>query len=184
MFSAVLDANVLFSSYLRDLILSLASEGLFEALWSEMILIEVARSLAKVYPESETSQLRMLEQLRTGFPESIVTGFEHIIGTLGCRDTNDEHVLAAAITAKAKWLVTFNVRDFPESSQAASHPEVIHPDPFLVLLAQTHPERFMAAIATLLAEYKNPMLNLSDFARRLENAQCPQIAALLARIRP
>ena len=71
MLSAVLDANVLFSSYLRDLMLSLASEGLFEALWSEMILIEVARSLAKVYPESETSQLRMLEQLRTGFPESV-----------------------------------------------------------------------------------------------------------------
>jgi predicted nucleic acid-binding protein len=180
MFTAVLDTNVLFSSYLRDAMLALSHEGLFEALWSDKILIELGRSLAKVYPDSKTSHLRMLKQLRLGFAESIVTGYEHLIGTLGCRDSNDEHVLAVAFTVNAECLVTFNVRDFPTTGKSESNPNIIHPDDFLVLLARAHPERFMAAIASFLLRYKSPKLGFSDFVECLESAQCTKIAALLS----
>jgi hypothetical protein len=43
--AAVLDANVLFPFQLRNLLLHLAVDGLFEPLWSEQIVDECVRNL-------------------------------------------------------------------------------------------------------------------------------------------
>ena len=44
-----------------------------------------------------------------------VKRYSDLIPKLELPDANDRHVLAAAIRGKASYIVTFNLKDFPES---------------------------------------------------------------------
>ena len=46
-FVALLDANVLYTAYLRDLLLRLAQASVYQPRWSAEILDEVARNVKK-----------------------------------------------------------------------------------------------------------------------------------------
>lgn len=49
-FTVVYDANVLYPSMLRDVLIRLASLGNFQARWTDLILDEVFRNLKKNRP--------------------------------------------------------------------------------------------------------------------------------------
>ena len=53
--------------------------------------------------------------MTAAFPEALVTGYESLIKNMTC-DEKDRHVLAAADYLPAQTLVTFNTKDFPETS--------------------------------------------------------------------
>ena len=73
---AVLDANVLYPFQLRNLLLWLAEEGLYEPLWSEPILVEVRRSLRRQAKLEETQLDHLESQMRRAFPEAWGSGFQ------------------------------------------------------------------------------------------------------------
>jgi hypothetical protein len=119
-FAAVLDACVLWPSLQRDLLLSLAVEGLYRPLWSDVLLDEVEdNEAAKLVRRGSTQEdaLRRASFLRRemvrAFPDAIVAAFEPLEGTFGLPDPDDEHVVAAAVLGAAGAIVTHNVRDFP-----------------------------------------------------------------------
>ena len=60
-----------------------------------------------------------------------VTGFEPFIDKLELPDSNDRHVLAAAIRCNADAIVTFNLKDFPISVLKPHGIDVLHPDDFI-----------------------------------------------------
>ena len=119
-YTAILDACVLYPATLRDLLLSLARDGLFHARRSERIQDEWVRSLLKRRPELEEAALRRTcELMARAVPDSVVKGFEDIEpGLQGLPDPEDRHVLAAAICGHADAIVTFNLADFPASALA------------------------------------------------------------------
>jgi hypothetical protein len=47
-------------------------------------------------------------------------------------DSDDRHVLAAALHAGAQGIVTFNVDDFPRATLHAYQVEALHPDRFVL----------------------------------------------------
>jgi len=54
-----------------------------------------------------------------------------LISNLELPDTNDRHVLAAAIRAGAQAIITFNLKDFPDDILAQYGIEAMHPDAFI-----------------------------------------------------
>lgn len=52
---AVLDANVLHPASLRDLLLRMVAEGLFQARWTDRILDETFDSVLRVRPDLDPS---------------------------------------------------------------------------------------------------------------------------------
>lgn len=121
MFGAVLDANVLVPSMLRDALLTLGAGGMYAPLWSPVILEETERTIrnlreAKGHDLDETDLYvtRLFSEMQRNFPDATVLGWEHLEGTFGLPDPDDEHVVAAAAHAKAGVIVTGNLRDFPE----------------------------------------------------------------------
>ena len=94
---AVLDANVLFPFRKRDILLRFCHAGLFQARWSEQILDEWTRNLLDQKPQLEDSIRSQLRAMKTHFPEALVTGYEPLVIALDLPDTDDRHVLAAAI---------------------------------------------------------------------------------------
>lgn len=91
-----LDACVLVPYPLVSTLLTMAESELFEPRWSEQILAEVERTLTgKLGVDAGRAEDR-LAQMRAGFPESSVHGFEDLVEEMTC-EANDRHVLAAAV---------------------------------------------------------------------------------------
>lgn len=122
MFGAMLDANVLVPSLLRDILLTLGAGGMYRPMWSPVILSETRHAIhqlrdAKGHDSAKTKAyiVHLLSEMERNFPDASVTGWEHLEGTFGLPDPDDEHVVAAAAQGQAGVIVTDNLRDFPEA---------------------------------------------------------------------
>ena len=130
-FVIIYDACVLYPAPLRDLLMRLATTGLFAARWTEQIHDEWTRSLLKKRPELADALSRTVTLMNQAVPDALVTGHEPLIPALELPDPDDRHVLAAGIRAGAQLVVTFNLKDFPEEILAGFGIEAVHPDTFL-----------------------------------------------------
>ncbi len=137
MFAVVLDTCVLWPSLQRDFLLSLAIEGLYRPLWSDMILEELefheARKLVQrgdADPVGAAARAqRLVRMMRSAFDDALVEGWESLEGTFGLPDPDDEHVLAAAVIGGAGAIVTNNYKDFP-LDLVPKHIQVLEPSQF------------------------------------------------------
>lgn len=173
------DANCLHKLYLRNLFLTLANNQLIEIRWSYEVLAEVVVSLERRYPDSALLIRRNILKLSDSFPDALVKGFEDLIGSLGCRDPEDEHVLAAAVRSRVDFLATFNLKDFPKSFRGDHELKVLHPDELLTSLAAVSPVEFFIAVATWVDYFQNPPLSIEESAETLIRAGCPNTAKIL-----
>lgn len=132
-FVVVYDANVLYPSTLRDVLIHVSLTTLVQAKWSEQILEETFRNLKADRPDLDPVRLdRTRELMRTAVRDCLVTGYEPLINAVKLPDPDDRHVVAAAVRARAQVIVTFNLDDFPAAALAPWDLEAKHPDDFLV----------------------------------------------------
>jgi predicted nucleic acid-binding protein len=148
-FKVVLDACVLANYGVANLLLLLAEKPrLYLPLWSEEILAETRRTqIGRLrWPERIADSFEV--QLRCEFPESLVTGYEHLME--GCtNDPKDRHVLACAIQSKAEVILTFNLRDFGEESLSPWHITATHPQDYLLMLFELEPLQVMHQLGAI-----------------------------------
>ncbi len=145
----LLDACVLFPTVMREMLLGVAEAGLFQPLWSERILEEWARAARKIGPGGEAAARIDVALLRDRFPGAIVAPAPGLETRLHLPDSNDLHVLAAAITGSADVLLTMNARDFPRGTLAGEGLERRDPDSFLWQLWSQHPDTVANAAEAL-----------------------------------
>ncbi len=113
-FVVVYDANVLYPSTLRDVLIHVALTDLVQAKWTEEILDEVFRNLKHNRPDLNPAKLERTRRLmRDAVPDCMVSGHTPLIDALKLPDPDDRHVLAAAIRARAQVIVTCDQDDFP-----------------------------------------------------------------------
>lgn len=108
----VLDACVLYPADIRDTLLRGADEELLRPCWSERILDEVTRNLVADGRMSVLQAERLVSTMSDAFPEALVTGYQSIESKM-TNHPKDRHVVAAAVAAQARVIVTFNSR-FPK----------------------------------------------------------------------
>jgi hypothetical protein len=168
--AVVYDACVLYPAPLRDLLVQLATIGIFRAKWTELIHNEWTRNLLIKRPDLNADRLARLRVLMNeNIPDSLVTDFEDLIPTLELPDPDDRHVLAAAIRADAKIIVTFNLKDFPASILVQSGIVAQHPDVFVGDLIDLYPQQVLQAVDRILARLKNPPQTLDNYLETLVN---------------
>ncbi len=130
--TVVYDACVLYPAPLRDFLLHLALTELFQARWSIDIHTEWIESLLARRPDLSRAQLERTRRLMDqSVPGGLVAGYEDLISDLELPDSNDRHVLAAAIRCQAQVIVNFNPSDFPVAALAPLQVEAQHPDCFV-----------------------------------------------------
>ena len=128
---AILDACVLVQAPLRDTLLRLAEPpSLYRPVWSEEIIAEMKRALEKQIGLAPNKTAYLERELRRHFPDSWVTGFEPLVRKM-TNDEKDRHVLAAAVRAGAKVIITFNKRHFQPASTSPWNVEAVGPAAFL-----------------------------------------------------
>ena len=112
---------------------------------------------------------------------TLVTGYEPLIGTLELPDTDDRHVLAAAIRCGAQYIVTDNLADFPADVLSQFDIEAIDADGFLSRTFDLYPSDALGVLRTLRKAYSNPPFTPPEFVRDLtakgSPAGCPDRGA-------
>ena len=112
--------------------------GSFRPLWSPDVQQEWVRNLLQKRSDLSETQLEYTRlQMNRAFPEACVHGYSSLIEEIGgLPDPDDRHVVAAAYVGGAEYIVTENVRDFPEGALEVFELEAIKPDAFLMLLVE------------------------------------------------
>jgi predicted nucleic acid-binding protein len=170
MINVVYDACILYSAPLRDFMIHLAEEKMFCACWSNMIHEEWIRSVLRNRTDLKREHLERTRRAMDNYAENcLITGFEYLIDTLQLPDKNDRHVLAAAIHVNAKYIVTFNLVDFPKSIVTQYGIKVITPDDFICYWIRLMPEKVLMAAAKHRANLKNPPKSVEQYLATLAN---------------
>ena len=168
-FTAVYDACVLYPAPLRDFLMWLALSGRFRARWTQEIHREWKRNLLKNRTNLTIEQLdRTSELMDRAIPDACVYDFEDLITGLSLPDTNDRHVLAAAIRCGAGVIVTFNLKDFPDTCLAPYGVEVQHPDEFVENLFHLDQAVVIAAAQRQRQQLKLPPIAVEPFLDLLQ----------------
>jgi predicted nucleic acid-binding protein len=163
-FTVLYDACVLYPAPLRDLLMQLAVIDLFRARWTNQIHDEWIRSVLKNRPDLTLEQLtRTKELMDSHVRDCFVTGYDYLIPTLELPDSDDLHVLAAAIKAKANVIVTFNLSDFPQAILDQYAIEAQHPDDFISYLLDLKPARVAAAVELCRKRLQNPPKTVEEY---------------------
>jgi hypothetical protein len=89
-------------------------------------------------------------------PDCLVVDFEELLGGIELPDPNDRHVLAAAIKADADAIITFNLKDFPESALRKYGIEAQHPDEYICCQFDLKPAVVVIAAQRCRQRLKNP----------------------------
>ena len=169
MATVIYDACVLYPFTLRDLLIELACTKLFDARWTDQIHNEWIRNVLLDHPDLSPLRLENTRRLMDkAVPGCLVTGFEPLIDTLELPDTNDRHVLAAAIRCDAQAIVTFNLKDFPNAMLEKYGIEAVHPDDFVLGLLKQNPHGVTNAIRACQTRFRNPPRLMPDHLERLE----------------
>jgi predicted nucleic acid-binding protein len=175
----VYDANVLYPSTLRDVLIRVGLARLVRPKWTEQILDEVFRNLRVNRPDLDPARLaRTRDLMNASIRDVTVTGFEHLIGQMTLPDPDDRHVLAAAIHAGAQVIVTKNLRDFPAAALTHWGVEAQHPDAFLMNVHQNDPQALGEIVETIARAWGAPDATPAQVIDRLA-VDAPDTAKLL-----
>lgn len=182
-FTVVYDANVLYPSALRDLLVRVAQSGLVQARWTEVILDETFRNLKANRPDLDGSKLDRTRKLMCdAVRDCLVTNYEPLEQMFAASpDAGDAHVMAAAMKAQAQVIVTKNLKHFPVGLLEPWGIEAKHPDDFLMDQFYLDAVELHVAVRNMSEAFRNPPLDVNDVLRRLEIEGLPQIPAALRR---
>lgn len=169
-FAVFLDANVLYKSHLRDLLLRLSRKDTFRVYWSDDVLAELRSNLVAKAGLHDTQVNKLLQALQRVFPDSCVSGYEDLVAGIVLDAEKDRHVLAAAVCANCDVIVTDNVRDFPDTSLAKYAIEVQSPDTFLCHHYSLEQGKTIRAIQEHLSMLTKPPLTFAEYVNWLESA--------------
>lgn len=164
---AVVDANVLYSIEVTDLLLTLATRHQFRLHWSPEILDEVKRNLMKRVDLPSAAISYRIEMMNRALPAALNEAPAGLIDTMPIKH-HDRHVLALAVHTGADAIITHNLRDFPSSACKQLGVEAISPDDFLVREAQYNPTAVVGALADIAKRRRRPPKTIPEILDRLE----------------
>lgn len=179
-FTAFFDANVLYSAFVRDLLMTLTNTDLFRPKWSRAVQDEWISNLLENRPDLKPEQLERTRALMDKHaPDALVTGYESLIQGLELPDPDDRHVLAAAIRGRADVIITINLKDFPAEILAPFGIQAQHPDEFVLHLFDLAPGTVCKAAEHHRQRLKNPPRTMEEYVDTLEAQGLTQTASVL-----
>ncbi|MEN4798082.1 MULTISPECIES: PIN domain-containing protein [Pantoea] len=167
-YPVVLDACVLYPSFLRDLLIRLGLTGLYQPKWSATIEDEWQRNLLANRTDLTPEQIqRTAAQMNKAVPDAMITGFEPLIDSVDLPDVDDRHVVAASVRSNSEIIVTFNLKDFPAPALNAFGIEALHPDDFVMDLFDLNRALVLSAVTTQRSNLRRPPMSVDEYLESL-----------------
>lgn len=180
-FTVVYDACVLYPAAVRDLVVEVARTGLLRAKWTARIHAEWINAAIRDRPELDRERLERAARLMdAAVLDCLVIGFESLeAGLRLLPDPDDRHVLAAAIHCGAQEIVTFNLRDFPETVLSPYGIRAIHPDAFVEHLLNLNAEAVCEAVRKIRRRLAKPPRSVEEMLENYERQGLAVSASIL-----
>ena len=178
----LIDANVLYPTVMREVVLGVAKTGLFTPQWSPRILEEWARAALKLDPQGEAQARGEIAMLQAAWPGAQVTYPPELENRLWLPDPNDVHVLAAAIAGSSAAIMTVNAKDFPRNVLSEEGLHRVDPDSYLQGCAEASPDLVAPVAHAVLAEARR--LSGEDWTLRslMKKARLPRFGKAVERV--
>jgi hypothetical protein len=158
----------------------LALHGLILARWTDAIHDEWIEAVLRDRPDLTRERLQRTRELMDLHAEgSLVTGYERRMQGLELPDMDDRHVLAAAIKAEAGIILTWNLRDFPESALAPHGIKAETPDVLLGCLFEICREDLIHVLRQARLSLKQPSVSASEYLETLRRQGLTRTFTLL-----
>ena len=116
-------------------------------------------------------------------PDCLVRGYRRLIAGLEWPDSNDRHVLAAAIKAGAQVIVTCNTDHFPGEALAEHDIEAQHPDDFLMYQKEENLSVVLSQLQRCRKEQKNPPYSVDEFIEKFRSSDLSLTANWLSEVK-
>jgi predicted nucleic acid-binding protein len=172
---AVLDANVLYPAPVRDLLLHLASEELYQPKWSDTIQQEWTRSLLEKRLDLKKSSLANTRKwMKSVFPKAQDRRYKLPKTSINLPDKDDVHIVETAIGSGANYIITFNLKDFPTKELAKYGIEAIHSDDFVCKLLYTAPDEVLTAFNAQVTSLRKPSKTADEVLSALKKCDLPK----------
>jgi hypothetical protein len=179
-FTVVYDACTLYPAPLRDLLMQLALSDLYRARWSNLIHDEWIRNLHANRPDLSLERLEITRnKMNHAVRDCLVSGFEHLIPSIDLPDSDDRHVVAAAIHSGASLIITFNLKDFPDNVLKSYQLSAQHPDDFIVDLLDLYTPGVLEAVAKHRRSLKSPPKTADEYLDTLLAQGLTQSVAIM-----
>ncbi|XWK86391.1 MAG: PIN domain-containing protein [Phormidium sp.] len=173
-FPVILDSCVLFPMYLRDTLLRTASVGLYTPYWSQEILDGAIRNLVSQGRMTTELGMKLEMTIKMAFPEAIVEVPPNLVEVM-TNHPGDRHVLAAAVIAKTKVIVTSNLKHFQANDLAPWNIKAQSPDEFLCELFDEYPDEMVEVVRRQSQDLKKPPLTVNELLALLSR-EVPKFA--------
>lgn len=178
---ALLDANVFFSIWTLDPILSFAEGEYFDPLWSDRIMDEVREHLPGVWNHSAPLTVECyVRMLNSAFPSASISDWQSHEHAISLDVEDDHHVVAAAIAGHADLIVTWNLKHFPNDILEGYGLHAVSPVEFLCTLFSVDSEEAMTIMSGLVSAKQHPPRTMSDEIQHLRQVGNTRFAALLS----
>ena len=119
------------------------------------------------------------EDMEEAFPDAAVVDYEPIEAGLSLPDSNDNHVLAAAIAISASVIVTDNLKDFPKDSLSSHNIEARSADDFIADTIELSPNMAMDALRKMRIRFRKPKMNASELIDAMKSNGLIEVAATI-----
>jgi hypothetical protein len=180
-YTAFFDACVFYPAPLRDILVQLATTGLFRAKWSNQVHEEWIQNLLADRNDLTPEKLyRTRDLMNRAVLDCLVTGYESLIPSLILPDPQDRHVLAAAIFSRSDAIVTTNLKDFPAEILAGFNIEPIHPDDFIFNQFGLNQASVITAVWKCRQRLTKPPISAEKYLTTLADLALPKTVAELA----
>lgn len=179
-FIVLFDACVLYQAPVRDLVIELGLAELYRAKWTHRIHDEWIGSLLRNRPDISKEKLERTRQLiNESIEDCLIEGYESLAKTLSLPDSDDRHVLAAAIKARAQIIVTSNIKDFPADYLDSFGIETQHPDTFFLNQSDLQQSAFLAAVKRIRLSLRRPAKTPEEYLDILRRCELAKTAEFL-----
>lgn len=154
-FTCVLDTNVIYPVWTRDILLWFAHHDLYTPKWSDHIFDEWVEVMKRKGVTNDQIKQRT-QMVNQAFPDALVENYHQLIDKLELPDEKDRHVLAAAVKINANLIVTNNLKDFPREVIGRYGLSAKSPDDFLTDIIDLNHEISVKSFREMVMRKKNP----------------------------
>ncbi|SLN16647.1 hypothetical protein ROA7450_00450 [Roseovarius albus] len=146
----LLDTCVIYPTVMREMLLGVAAEGVFEPFWSARIIEEWQRAAIKLGPDGVAQASAEAALLKARWPKAEISASPGLEARLWLPDPADVHVLAVAISGSTDGIITLNKKDFPQNILSEEGLSRFEPDGFLHGVWSAQPELVQGVAETVL----------------------------------
>lgn len=158
----------------RNLLLSLAAAEFFRLRWSTKILDETQAAVQKILegrdPATASAKgLKSRQTMEFAFEDAMVSEYDSYLSSCGgLPDSDDAHVVAAALKTQAHMIVTENLKDFPARVLAPLNLEAKSADAFIADTLSLDVGKAVNAIQQMRERFKKPELTADQLLLEME----------------